>query len=516
VGNKYFMLTADIDFNGVNIDALPKATADFNGIFDGDGYALKDFVIIPVVDSANHNALFEDVGSSAVIKNLTITNASIVGDHTTGNTSAYCSIVVSELTYGAIIRNVTLNNCTVQFDHMQVDVGNNVHSYVGMIAGASHGYIEDCTVNGGTLKVEVSAVGFSIRAGGIAGYQGGWTTAGNVGWVKNSRSSALITTITGTGVDPEYSLEIGGLVGSLVASKIDGTSDYNLAILEDSTFTGVIDYVNSGSGHASVGGLVGRSHALVRRCHADATINVGYDTGTWKVGGAVGQLGIPAGTAVPKTTESSCVISNFTITDAGAEYVGGFVGNSWHDTEDCYSIVKRFRVNGGNDPSTLSTLGGYDGYANGSTHTNCFAVFSYVDPLVGHREGFVGFDLGDTIVNCYFDSTVFGSTTTSGAAVSGTATASSTTQLQTVNYAGLGGNWKQSSGQYPILKWQTYPLCSDEAQFGTGDYPIPTEDCVAPPFMDSNADCKVDFIDFCEFASEWMSCGLVNQIDCWE
>ena len=36
VGNKYFMLTADIDFNGVNIDPLPKATADFNGIFDVD------------------------------------------------------------------------------------------------------------------------------------------------------------------------------------------------------------------------------------------------------------------------------------------------------------------------------------------------------------------------------------------------------------------------------------------------------------------------------------------------
>jgi hypothetical protein len=66
-----------------------------------------------------------------------------------------------------------------------------------------------------------------------------------------------------------------------------------------------------------------------------------------------------------------------------------------------------------------------------------------------------------------------------------------------------------TEGVYVNGKWIGVP------QEG-GDYPIPTEDCVAPPFMDSNADCKVDFIDFCEFASEWMSCGLVNQIDCWE
>jgi hypothetical protein len=72
--------------------------------------------------------------------------------------------------------------------------------------------------------------------------------------------------------------------------------------------------------------------------------------------------------------------------------------------------------------------------------------------------------------------------------------------------------------------------------------PLPTEECSAPPFMDSNGDCKVDIIDFhefarewmacpfmdsngdCkvdlidffEFAGEWMACGLENQSECWE
>ena len=46
--------------------------------------------------------------------------------------------------------------------------------------------------------------------------------------------------------------------------------------------------------------------------------------------------------------------------------------------------------------------------------------------------------------------------------------------------------------------------------------PGEAEECIAPPFMDSNGDCKVDLIDFCEFALEWMTCGLATQSNCWE
>ena len=40
--------------------------------------------------------------------------------------------------------------------------------------------------------------------------------------------------------------------------------------------------------------------------------------------------------------------------------------------------------------------------------------------------------------------------------------------------------------------------------------------CVNPPPMDTNGDCKIDFIDFAEFASQWMDCGLDPQSACWE
>jgi len=40
--------------------------------------------------------------------------------------------------------------------------------------------------------------------------------------------------------------------------------------------------------------------------------------------------------------------------------------------------------------------------------------------------------------------------------------------------------------------------------------------CVNPPSMDTNGDCKIDFIDFAEFASQWMDCNLDPQSACWD
>jgi hypothetical protein len=40
--------------------------------------------------------------------------------------------------------------------------------------------------------------------------------------------------------------------------------------------------------------------------------------------------------------------------------------------------------------------------------------------------------------------------------------------------------------------------------------------CVNPPSGDTNGDCKIDFIDFAEFVSQWMDCGLDPQSACWE
>ncbi|MHC4088383.1 MAG: right-handed parallel beta-helix repeat-containing protein [Planctomycetota bacterium] len=40
--------------------------------------------------------------------------------------------------------------------------------------------------------------------------------------------------------------------------------------------------------------------------------------------------------------------------------------------------------------------------------------------------------------------------------------------------------------------------------------------CVNPPSMDTNGDCKIDFIDFAGFASQWLECNLDPPEACWE
>ncbi len=48
-----------------------------------------------------------------------------------------------------------------------------------------------------------------------------------------------------------------------------------------------------------------------------------------------------------------------------------------------------------------------------------------------------------------------------------------------------------------------------------GDPPIEKPVCLEKPKMDFNDDCKVDLIDFSEFASQWLACGYDNQSECW-
>lgn len=62
---------------------------------------------------------------------------------------------------------------------------------------------------------------------------------------------------------------------------------------------------------------------------------------------------------------------------------------------------------------------------------------------------------------------------------------------------------------------QVFNRLANYLQKYTGAYPSPTPDCPNPPSMDRTADCKIDMSDFIYFASEWLTCGLAVQADCW-
>jgi len=62
-------------------------------------------------------------------------------------------------------------------------------------------------------------------------------------------------------------------------------------------------------------------------------------------------------------------------------------------------------------------------------------------------------------------------------------------------------------GLYGFVKDYNEVMTAAVMQDLSGSVP-PSGGCINSPSLDWNGDCKVDFIDFANFASEWMACGL--------
>ncbi|MFZ3098438.1 MAG: DUF1566 domain-containing protein, partial [Desulfosalsimonadaceae bacterium] len=226
---KFFRQIANIDLAGyaqglVGWDPIGSDGNCFTGSYDGDGYIISSLTIDR--PSGEMLGLFGCVGP------------------------------------GGILRNISLNNVSI-----------NGYARIGAVAGDNSGFIEHCSVSGGSVS-GVSTTGAHV--GGLLGY--------NTGQVENCHAAAAVN-------GPE---NIGGLVGY----HENGTISQSYA---ESTVTGVSSigglagYVDSGkmincfaagsvTGTDNVGGFMGEGYtAYVTNCYA-----VGPVSGAASVGGLVG------------------------------------------------------------------------------------------------------------------------------------------------------------------------------------------------------------------------------------
>jgi hypothetical protein len=527
----YAKLNGNLDFSDGTIAPCDAASGNYEGTFDGNGKIIANGTIVPVDDPGNHNGLFEDVGENACIQNLTFIDVKITGKDLNAS-SSYCGILTGEVTEGAVINNIKTINCHVEHESSQP----NQYGYVGGIIGSSHTDVSNLTVEGGTVKADITATNAnkSLSLGGVIGRQ-----AGNVAnrTAINCKSSAIVSDISGATVDDVL---VGGVVGNLgIGAGICG-------YMTQGSFTGMIDYTST-SGNVFAGGLVGyatgNGNESLSDSSAEGTITVDSGSARATVGGIVGQVDTFS------FIDSCCADVLIDVDDSGSGYVGGAFGRTsvgMNTITNCYAIGT-VSANGELDLSNFTAFGGFVGYSDSDTFTNCFAAIGPWNTENTYQAGFVGRDLSgnSTFTGCIWDQTVVAFADTSG----DTGTSSTTKEMKTAApFSGFScSKWKQAARQYPILKWQTYPLSLDEAQFNMDGSSGVTDECPAPPFMDSNGDCKVDhidlldfasrwltcglenqfsmdfngdckvdFVDFTEFALEWMSCGLENQSDCWE
>ena len=213
--DKHFILTADIDFGGMELIPVAGNTSDvdipkdtvpsFSGNFDGQRFSLINFVI----NQPNKRlvGLFGHIGATGQISNLGVQNISVTG-------YAYVGGLVG-------LNNGTLSDCHTAGSVALSTQPNQGMSHWGGLAGANEGTINDCFSTcdvsaylyvGGLVGTNFNTINRSYATGTVAGY---YYIGGLCGQNTSSRTlfSAAINNSFATG-SVSGNVYIGGLVGS--------------------------------------------------------------------------------------------------------------------------------------------------------------------------------------------------------------------------------------------------------------------------------------------------------------
>ncbi len=413
--DKSFVLTADIDFNGVeHSQFLPIGFGrrSFNGQFDGQLHSLSNLTISH--PRARGVGVFGLVSQAAVAALGEEFHYEIRdnGSYSWGYNGGGSSVSAST----SVIKGLHLRGVSVAG---QQDVG----GLIGMGAGT----VADCSVSG-------QVTGMAM-VGGLVG-------------------QALGGTLSGCRADVQVSGEffVGGLV-----SHTRGVG-FRQPISNSGAAVDVFDCRTSGfvTGQVFTGGLLGYAlRDTISGCSVQADVHGRYNTG-----GCLGSAG-----------SSTITLSYALGTVTGERYVGGFAGEATDATiNDCYC---RSDVTGG------QMVGGFAGHSGSRGHiARCYAVPSlttinldspFVVPSVG---GFVGFASqadnaceGDCPISasaCFWDVDVSATTEALGnrPAEPANVTGLPTAQMQTAApFIGAGWDlvdtWMICEGaDYPRLRWE--------------------------------------------------------------
>jgi hypothetical protein len=165
---RYYKLANDIDLTGFDWTPI----ANFRGIFDGQGHTIKNLTIVKTYSNMSKNVgLFDTIGSTSIIKNLNLLNASVSATFTTNNNANMTPYV--GLLAGVISNRVTIENIQIQGD---LSVLNNTNSwgenYVGLLAGFSS---SESTYRNIQIKGFMEAEVYSgyVNGGGLFGKSSG-------------------------------------------------------------------------------------------------------------------------------------------------------------------------------------------------------------------------------------------------------------------------------------------------------------------------------------------------------
>lgn len=397
----------------------------FEGVFDGNGHSIFNMTIDTVNDGDPSNdgnsfiGMFGVIGSSGIVRNLSLDNASLDCGSGVIRSGAICGR-----------NNGLIDNCDVVSN---VFFGNGAANVSGF-CGRNSGTISNCSVDG-----TVSTGNSASEIGGLCGR--------NNGTINDSYNSGVIDT-PGYDVGGVAGSNPGGVIshcyntGSMTGDRtVGGVCGSNTHLIErcyntaEINSTGVYDVLNDFSG--GVGGVVGyvSEDGRITECYNTGSINSAGDC----AGGIAGINTMPADYNNLTFIIERCYNTG---TVSGRDYVGGVVGNNINGIRNCYS---RSSVTGVSD---MGGLYGSSGSGNSGAIMNCYCIGEVFGDVSAD-----GFGRGSSVSNCFWDGDVCNiQQSTFGRKIS-------TIEMQDehiYSINGWGGDvWVLDSGNdYPRLAWE--------------------------------------------------------------
>ena len=291
--------------------------SSFTGILDGFSQTITGLTITSP-PSAN-DGLFSEIGSSGIVRNLTLASVNIVGPSCG---SCYVGAIAGWNT-GTIANSSSSGT---------ISGGSGANLSLGGLVGKNDG-----TIQNSSSSASVTGPSTSVNVGGLVG--------NNTGTISNSRASGAVTTSAS-------SANLGGLVG-LSTGAVSNSSASGAV-----TATGGGNFSNSPVIYSNVGGLAGftGTGGTITGSSASGAVSGLYYS---NIGGLVGSTGAligSAGASISSSSASGNVTASSNFSNVGG--LAGFTGTS--------GTITGSSASGTVSGISQSNIGGLVGYATAS------------------------------------------------------------------------------------------------------------------------------------------------------
>ena len=449
--NGEVLLGSDIDMTGVTL----KSATQFDGVFNGQGYALKNW-------KSDGTALFAQVNAGAVVKNIMIDESCEmnVSTENAGNKGFIANYNLGTISGCANDAPIVLN---VETGTKQYMIG----AIVGLSGSKSEALVTNCVNNGDMTITFGSMTESSYYFGGIVGDTSG---ADNVVCMSNCINNGDIT-VNIDGANGWKNVYLGGVAGA------NNTKGVVSECINNGKVDFYLDKAYKGA-YPNVGGITGYSAAHFTGCKNTGDVSI--RTNTYKaddapqitrpaIGGIAGYVNgdvtgcsnyghiLLQGTADVRFSSTSSYTSGG-VGSMGHPVIGGICGSVGYPKEGSVSARTRTIKNCANygtvelinpSGSTWVPIGGVVGFPTGTVENCTNEKSGVVKVSMGGAQTYLGGVYGCTlnasnnITNC----TNYGKVWFADSAVATTDSFKNTTR----SYAGgVSGGYNGGSGNTAI------------------------------------------------------------------